>query len=316
MIETPKVSLEAFGKIVDEVSRVVVGLAELKELLGVAILSGGHILIEGANGTAKTTIAKSFALALGGEFKRIQFTPDILPSDITGFNIYDLNGKSRFIPGPIFANVVLADELNLTTPRTQSALLEAMQEGQVTVEGVTHTLPQPFLVIATQLKYGAEVTYPFTEVQADRFMLYAESNYPPGAEEVEILRRIDSLDILQIEPVISPAEVIEFRKAVTKVFVSPEIENYIVRIVNHVRGDEDVSSGAGPRASISLYKGARALAFLQERDFVIPDDVKRLIRPVVEHRIHLNQETDIVGEITPRDIIERAIERVPVPRGV
>jgi MoxR-like ATPase len=299
--------------LLEEVSKIVIGMEDLKELLLVALLSGGHILIEGPAGTAKTTLARTFAQALGGIFKRIQFTPDMLPSDVTGFYLYTPAGESRFIPGPVFANVLLADELNRTTPRTQSALLEAMQEGRVTVEGETYILPQPFVVIATQLRYGAEGTYPLTEVQSDRFVLKAESDYPSPEGERQIIERIDFLERPEVAQIVSPEAVLELRQAVSKVFVSPEVENYIVGLVNKVRHDGDVVGGAGPRASIALYKGARALAFLERRDFVLPDDVKRLALPALRHRVRVRPEAEMDG-ITPEDIIGRALEGVAVPK--
>ncbi len=304
---------EIVEKVREEVSKVVVGLEELKELILVAFLSGGHILIEGPAGTAKTTVAKCFAQALGGEFKRIQFTPDMLPSDVTGFYMHTIEGGSKFVPGAIFANVVLADELNRTTPRTQSALLEAMQEGRVTVEGETHVLPQPFLVIATQLKYGAEGTYPLTEVQADRFILRAESGYPSHEVEKQIIARVDFLENPEVAEVIDPQGVFQLRQAVGDVFVSGEIEDYIIALLSEIRQDGDVLGGVGPRASMSLYRGTRALAFLEHRDFAIPDDVKRLTLPVLWHRVQIRPEAEMDG-ITPRDVIERTLERVAVPK--
>lgn len=305
---------EIIDKVRDEVSKVVVGMKSLKELLLIAVLSGGHIFIEGPTGTAKTTIARMFAQALGGRFKRIQFTPDMLPSDVTGFYVHTLDGSSRFIPGPIFANVVLADELNRTTPRTQSALLEAMQEGQVTVEGETHVLPQPFLVIAAQLKYGAEGTYPLTELRVDRFMLRAESSYPSHEVEKQIIQRVDFLENPEVTQVISsPEEVFQLRQAVSSVFVSGEIEDYIIRVVNQIRYDRDVLGGVSPRATMSLYKGVRAVAFLEHRDFVIPDDVKKLALPILWHRVQVRPEAEMDG-ITPQDIINRALEEVAVPK--
>lgn len=297
----------------DEVNKVVIGMESLKELLVVAAISGGHILIEGPLGTAKTTVARTFAQALGGVFKRIQFTPDMLPSDVTGFYMYTLNGESRFIEGPVFANVLLLDELNRTTPRTQSALLEVMQEGKITIEGVDHILPEPFIVIATQVEHGAEGTYPLTDVQSDRFMLNAESFYPTHEDEKKIIERIDFLEKPEVTQVTDPKTLLDLREAVRNIHVSAEVEDYIVDVVNGVRYSDDVVGGVGPRATISLYKGARALAFLDKREYVIPDDLKRLIVPTLRHRVRLRPEAEMDGVI-PEDIINKVLEEVAVPK--
>ena len=299
--------------LLNEVNKVVIGMENLKELLVVAAISGGHILIEGPLGTAKTTVARTFAQALGGVFKRIQFTPDMLPSDVTGFYMYTLNGESRFIEGPVFANVLLLDELNRTTPRTQSALLEVMQEGKITIEGVDHILPEPFIVIATQVEHGAEGTYPLTDVQSDRFMLNAESFYPTHEDEKKIIERIDFLEKPEVTQVTDPKTLLDLREAVRNIHVSAEVEDYIVDVVNGVRYSDDVVGGVGPRATISLYKGARALAFLDKREYVIPDDLKRLIVPTLRHRVRLRPEAEMDGVI-PEDIINKVFEEVAVPK--
>lgn len=301
------------GRILNELSRVVIGKDEIKEILLVALLSGGHVLIEGLSGTAKTTIARTFAQAIGGEFKRIQFTPDMLPSDVTGFNLYAMDGSPRFMPGPIFANILLADELNRTTPRTQAALLEAMQENQVTIEGKTYPLPPPFMVIASQLPYGAEGTYPLTEVQVDRFMFRVWSGYPSRDEEEQIIEKIDFLERPSVTAVTLPEEALRLQEAAKRVHVSERVTGYITLLVEQVRRDPDVLLGPSPRASIALYKGARAMALLQERDFAIPDDVKRFVLPALEHRIRLKAEAEI-EDITPKIIVERTLGEVPVPK--
>jgi len=301
------------ARILSEVSRVVVGKDDLKEMLLVALLSGGHALIEGLSGTGKTTLARTFAQIIGGEFKRIQFTADMLPADVTGFYAYTLGGEATFNPGPVFANIILADELNRTTPRTQAALLEAMQERQVTIERETHPLPRPFMVVASQLAYGAEGTYPLTEVQADRFMFRLWSGYPDKQEEGGIIDRIDYLDAPDVKSVTNPEAISMLQQAVREVYVSPEVVDYIVTLVGQVRRDPDVLVGPSPRASIALYKGSRALALLEGRDFVLPDDVKRLAAPSMAHRIRLKAEAE-VEDITPMLIIERALEGVPVPK--
>ena len=302
-------------RVLEEVSRVVIGKEGEKEILMVALLSGGHILIEGPLGTAKTTLARTFAQAIGGEFKRVQLTPDMLPADITGFYLYTMEGGSRFVPGPVFANIVLADELNRTTPRTQSALIEAMQEGQVTIERETHPLPRPFMVIASQLPYGSEGTYPLTEVQADRFMLRALSAYPSEVEEREVIERIDYLDRPDVEAVTTPDELLRLQGEVMGVHVSERVRDYIVSLVGRLRYHQDVLWGPSPRASIALYKGSRAAAYLEERDFVLPDDVKRLAEPALAHRMRLRPEAEM-EDVTPEILINKAIEEVPVPKTI
>lgn len=300
-------------RILSEISKVVIGKDDIKEILLVALLCRGHVLIEGLPGSAKTTLAKIFAQAIGGDFKRIQFTPDMLPADITGFYIYTPDGKVRLVRGPIFGNIVLADELNRTTPRTQAAMLEAMQDKQVSIDGNTHPLSAPFMIIAGQVPYGSEGTYPLTDVQTDRFMFRTWSEYLTKEAEAQIIEKIDYLEEPDVKNVVSVEEIFGLQQGVQKVHVSEKIRDYIVTLVDHIRQDSDVSIAPSTRASISFYKGARALALLQERDFAIPDDVKRLALPVLEHRIRLNQEADI-DEITPKDIIVRALEGVPIPK--
>ena len=314
MNEDSKRALSIPAKILSEVSKFVIGKEDIKEILMMALLAGGHVLIEGLPGVAKTTTAKTFAQAIGGEFKRIQLTPDMLPADITGFYIYSPGGNSTLTPGPIFANIVLADELNRTTPRTQAALLEAMQENQVSIDGVTHPLVSPFMVIASQRPYGAEGTYPLTDVQVDRFMLRVWAGYPSTEEEKQVIEKIDSLEHPEIQPTVAPEEILALRQATKEVSVSERVRDYIVALVHHVRQDPDaLAAGPSPRATISLYKGSRAMALLQERDFVIPDDVKRLALPALEHRARVKPEAEMEG-ITPRSLVERALEGVPVPK--
>ena len=300
-------------RIWNEVSKVVIGKDEIKWILVVALLCRGHVLIEGLAGSAKTTLAKTFARVIGGEFKRIQFTPDMLPADVTGFYIYTPDGGSRFVPGPIFGNLILADELNRTTPRTQVGLLEAMQENQVTIEGTTHALPNPFMVIASQVPYGAEGTYPLTSVQADRFMFRAWSGYPEKEVEEQVIERIDFLEQPDVEKVVEVEEVWSLQEAVKGIHVSEKLREYIVALVERTRRDPDVMVGPSPRASIALFKGARAGAFLQVRDFVIPDDVKMLVPVVMEHRMRLRPEAEM-EDSTPGKVIERVLEEVPTPK--
>jgi len=296
-----------------EVSKVVIGKDDVKFILLVGLLCRGHVLIEGLPGTAKTTVARTFSSVIGGDFKRIQFTPDMLPSDITGFYVYTPDGSSKFVPGPIFGNVVLADELNRTTPRTQAGLLEAMQESQVTVEGTTHRLPAPFMVIASQIPYGGEGTYPLTEVQTDRFMFRCWSQYPDRAAEERVIETIDYLEEPDVEKVVEVQEIFDLQQAVKKVHVADAVRDYIVDLVDRTRHDEDIMVGCSPRASIALYKGARASAFLQLRDYVIPDDVKGLAASALVHRIRLTPEAEM-EEIGLDQVVKRILEEVPVPK--
>jgi len=300
-------------RMIDEISKVIVGKKDIIELMVVAFLSEGHVLIEGMPGTAKTTRAKCLAKTIKGTFKRLQFTPDTLPTDVTGFYVYTLKGESVFRPGPIFANIVLVDELNRATPRTQAALIEAMQERQVTIEGTTHTLPRPFMVLASQLPYGFAGTYPLTEVQMDRFMFRLWSEYTSPEEEKEVVSKIDYIEELPIEPVISPNEALKLIEYVKKVRVSEEIVEYAINLVNEIREHSDVILGPSPRASIFLYKGARALAFMDQREYVIPDDVKRLAHPVLDHRIRIKPEAELDG-VKPEEVVEEVLKKVKVPK--
>ncbi|MCW4010276.1 MAG: MoxR family ATPase [Candidatus Bathyarchaeota archaeon] len=301
------------GKILNEVSKVVVGKDEIKGMILISLLSEGHVLIEGLPGTAKTLLAKTFSQVIGGDFKRIQFTPDMLPADVTGFYLYTPDGKSRFMEGPLFANVVLSDELNRTTPRTQAALIEAMQERQVTVEGITQLLPRPFIIIASQLPFGSEGTYPLTEVQADRFMFRVWSDYLSKEDEKQVIARLDYIEEPDVKPVASLNEIVELQEAIRKVHVSDEVGDYVVSLVRLAREDPDILSGPSTRATIALFKGSRAMAFLQGRDYVIPDDVKRLALYVLIHRIRVKPEAEM-EDITPKMVAERVLQSVPVPK--
>lgn len=304
---------DLYERILTELAKVVIGKAEIKEALMLALIAGGHVLIEGLPGTAKTTLAGSFAKIIGGQFKRIQFTPDMMPADITGFYMYSPTDEPRFIEGPIFANIILADELNRTTPRTQSALLEAMQEYQVTIERKTYPLEKPFMVIATQVETGGEGTYPLTDVQMDRFLLRVMSTYSSKEEENQIIANIDRIDEPEIHAVTTPDEIKELQKEVKAVYVSPDIIEYTSSIVAFLRADPDVLSGPSLRASIALYKCSRVLALLDGRDFVIPDDIKHLVPTTTEHRIIVRAEAEM-DEVTPEIVLKRAMERVPVPK--
>jgi MoxR-like ATPase len=312
VINTEKLN-DLYRKIMEEVSKAVIGKEEIKETLMLALIAGGHVLIEGLPGTAKTKLARSFAQAIGGQFKRIQFTPDMMPADITGFYVYSPNGDSRFVEGPIFANIVLADELNRTTPRTQSALLEAMQEYQVTIERESYSLQKPFMVIATQVQSGAEGTYSLTDVQIDRFLLRVESKYSSKSEEKQIISNIDMIDEPDINIVTTPDEIKGLQELAKEVYVSPDIVEYTATIMQYLRADPDVLSGPSIRSSIAIYRCSRVLALIDGRDFVIPDDIKHLLYLTTEHRIRIKPEAEM-DDVTPAMILDRAMEQIPVPK--
>ncbi len=313
MVDTKKVT-DLYQKVVGEVSRAIIGKDDVKQAVMLALIAGGHVLIEGSPGTAKTKLARSFAEAIGGTFKRIQFTPDMMPADVTGFYLYSPSGTSTLVEGPIFANVVLADELNRTTPRTQSALIEAMQEHQVTIERKTYTLELPFMVIATQqVQSGAEGTYPLTDVQVDRFLIRVLSEYPTKEEEKQIISNIDRIDEPQIKVVTSPREVIEVQQLAKQVHVSPDVAEYVATLISTLRTDPDILFGPSTRSSIGLYKCARVMAVFDGRDYVIPDDIKALAYRVVEHRIKIKPEA-AMDDVTARMILDRTLDKVPVPK--
>jgi MoxR-like ATPase len=304
---------ETLSNIIAEVSRVVVGKDEIKELLLVALLSRGHVLIEGTPGTAKTTTARTFAGTIGGVFKRVQGTPDMLPSDILGFYLYRTDGSSTFIPGPIFANVLLADELNRTTPRTQAALLQAMQEQQVTIERETFDLEQPFIVIASQIPFGGPGTSPFSDVQKDRFMLRIWSATSSMEEEDLILKNFDTISEPHIKAVTTPGDIIQLQEKVKEVYVADSIRHYILQIIDKLRHHQDIQAGLSTRAGIALLTGARALAFIHGREFVIPDDVKALLIPALSHRLQMTAEAEM-ADINPESVIKEVVTLVPVPK--
>ena len=301
-------------KISENISRVIVGKYQAIELLLVGLLAEGHVLIEDVPGVAKTLLAKSLAKSIGGSFNRIQFTPDLLPADVTGFNVYDQKtGNFSFHPGPVVTNILLADEINRTIPRTQSSLLECMEERQVTVDGQTHHLPAPFLVMATQNPIELEGTFPLPEAQLDRFLLKIHVGYPDPKEEVLILERFQKADPYQsLEAVAAPGDIsklLEFRR---RIGVSPPIREYITDIVGRTRDHESIQFGASPRASLGLMRAGQALAALRGRDFVLPDDIKYLAHPVLTHRLILAEEERLKGKSTDL-FIERLIDQVPVP---
>ncbi len=302
--------------IIREVSKAIVGKDAVLRRVMIGILAGGHILFEDYPGLAKTLIARCFAQVLGIQFRRIQFTPDLLPSDITGSHIFDRD-RSEFVlaPGPLFANIILSDEINRATPKTQSALLEAMQEGQVSIAGDTRPLPQPFVVIATQNPIEYEGTFPLPEAQLDRFMVRLGVGYPTAEEEAEILqRRLDrKQDDVELSTLSTGEELLAMRRAVEDVLVDPDIERYIVSIAASTRTHQSVLVGVSPRGSLALIKLARGKAALDGRHFVIPDDVKELAADALAHRLILSPEL-WSKRVTDRDIIASVVGSVPVPK--
>jgi MoxR-like ATPase len=301
--------------ILDELERVVVGKRGVLELVLIGMLSRGHILLEDFPGLAKTLIARSFAQVLGMSFNRIQFTPDLLPSDITGSSLYDQREAAfRFRRGPVFTNLLLGDEINRAPPKTQAALLEAMQEGQVSVDEQTYVLEQPFIVIATENPIEYEGTYPLPEAQLDRFMLRAGIGYPQRDEEWEILRRraARATDEVLLEVIVDASELIEMQDSLELVHVSRPIGLYIVDLVAATRSHPDVEVGASPRGALALLKVARGHALMSDRDFITPEDVKAMAEPVLAHRLTLRPEM-WVRKVSGTDVVRSVLERVPAP---
>ncbi len=310
--------MELRDRLVAEVQKAVAGAEGLVDHVLVAILVGGHVLLEGVPGTAKTLLVRTLAKSLGVSFRRVQFTPDMMPSDLTGTMILR-DGELTFRPGPVFANLLLADEINRTPPKTQSALLEAMEERSVTVEGVTNPLTPPFLVAATQNPVEYEGTYPLPEAQLDRFLFKLDVGYPTEEAERRMLwlhhQGFDptDLDRAGIEVVAGPAEIAAAAAAVDRVQVTPDVAEYILQICRHTRGAAAVSLGASPRAAAMLLHAAKAAALLADRDYASPDDVAGLARPLLRHRIMLRPEAELEG-YRPDDVIGATLAAVPVPR--
>jgi MoxR-like ATPase len=301
--------------VLDEVERAVVGKREALELILVGVLSDGHVLLEDYPGLAKTLIARSFARATSLDFSRIQFTPDLMPSDVTGSSVFDQRSTEfTFIPGPIFTNLLLADEINRAPPKTQAALLEAMQERQVTNEGETRALDRPFIVLATQNPIEYEGTYPLPEAQLDRFLLRIGVGYPARDDEIEMLaRRLErGDDEVELRPVVDAATLVEMQRALEHVHVDASIKAYIVDIVTATRDSKRLAVGASPRGSLALLKLSRATAALAGRDFVVPEDVKAVAVPALSHRLTLRPEL-WVQRIRGEDVVAEALETVPTP---
>jgi MoxR-like ATPase len=298
----------------NNVAQVIIGKADVTELLLVALLIEGHVLLEDVPGIGKTTIAKALARSLDFSFARIQFTPDLLPSDVTGINYYNQKRQEfEFRPGPVLSQLLLADEINRATPRTQSSLLEAMQEHQVTVDGQTYPLPRPFLVMATQNPIELEGTFPLPEAQLDRFLMQVQLGYPSETEEDEILLRYQRDDpLVELRPVASTADVLELQRQVTEIHVNTDVRHYILQVVRATREHEAVELGVSPRGTLALFKASQALAALRGRTYVIPSDVQHLCPPILTHRVHINPQVRLRGR-TPPQVVASIVEAVPVP---
>ena len=305
---------QAAAQIKSNIGKVLVGKDDVVELILAAVLSGGHVLIEDVPGIGKTTLARALANSLDCVFKRIQCTPDLLPSDITGIHYYNQQtGAFEFRPGPIIAQVVLADEINRATPRTQSALLEAMGEGQVTVDQTTVQLPAPFLVLATQNPIELEGTFPLPEAQLDRFLLRLNMGYPAESEEEEMLLRFQEADPLrEMKAVTSAQQVAEFQTWVQRVYVDPVLRTYIVRLVQATRDHQDIELGASPRATLGLYRCSQALSAIRGREYVTPDEIKLLAPYALAHRVILKSQARL-RERTSESVILEILEQVEVP---
>jgi len=302
-------------EIVSEMNRFIVGKKEAIEMMLVALISEGHILLEGPPGTAKTLMAKTFAQTIGASFTRIQMTPDTLPADILGTMVYDIKTSTFYLKkGPIFANIILVDELNRAPPKTQAAFLEVMQERQVTIEGRTYQLEKPFLVLATQIPYGGPGTYPLTEVQIDRFAYKVKVTHASPEEEMKILELIDFIESSEARQVASKEQISELIEEAKRVHVSEAVRKYIVDIISELRNNHTLEEGPSTRASIWLMKASRARALIEGRTYTIPDDVKSVAPHVLRHRLHLRRELIEEEEISEDHIIRETLEAIPVPK--
>ena len=309
--------IESFvDTIVENVEQVMVGQRESIKFLMVALLCEGHVLIEDVPGVGKTMLARSIAISLGGQFRRLQCTPDLLPNDVTGVSVFNQkNSQFEFRPGPVFVNILLADEINRATPRTQSSLLEAMQEQQVTVDGSTHKLPRPFLVLATQNPIEYEGTFPLPEAQLDRFLIRITLGYPSAEDEKTLLQNLRrEHPILHLGQVAECAELLDLQKKVWDVHIDDTLQEYIIRLIGRTRSHPDLALGASPRASLSLYKTAQALAGIGGRDHVLPEDIKRMAPIVLPHRLVMRPEAELRGR-TARAVMDEILAETPLDLG-
>ncbi len=302
------------GRVSKNVSKAIIGKKDTLEKLLVALFAGGHVLIEDVPGVGKTTMVRAVAKSIGCSYSRIQFTPDLLPSDITGVTVYNIKlGEFEFKQGPVASNIILADEINRGSPKTQSSLLEAMQEKQVTVDGNTYKLPEPFMVLATQNPIEYEGTFPLPEAQIDRFAIRISMGYPDYTEEKEILNKYSSDNLLdKVEPVTSVQEIIEIRKKAEMIYVDDSVQDYIVKIARATREHKDVYLGCSPRGTLALFNNSRSLAFIRGREYVIPDDVKELVLCTIAHRIILKSEARIQGK-NQDSVLDEIFRSIKVP---
>lgn len=308
---------QAFAaKLIENMEKVIVGKRSAIELAVISLLCQGHLLIEDVPGVGKTVLARSLARSLGCAFSRIQFTPDMLPSDVTGVSVYNqVRAQFEFRPGPIMAQIVLADEINRATPKTQAALLEAMEERQITVDGVTHTLPRPFMVMATQNPIEYEGTFPLPEAQLDRFLVRLRLGYPELEDEMDILERQQYRHpVTELGRVVDEGEILQAQEAIKSVYVSPKIKRYILDLVRQTRSHGEVYLGASPRGSLALYRTGQARAAMDGRDYVLPDDIKTLARPALAHRVILSPAARL-RDLNAEQILGEILARVPVPGG-
>jgi len=302
--------------VIDNVEKVIVGKRPAIEMLLVAMLCEGHVLLEDVPGVGKTMLARSLAISISGQFNRLQCTPDLLPNDVTGVSVYNQReGKFEFRSGPIFVNVLLVDEINRATPRTQSSLLEAMQEQQVTVDGVTYPLPRPFIVLATQNPIEYEGTFPLPEAQLDRFLIRLSIGYPSLADERQLLTHLQrEHPVNKLQPVVAAAKLAELQREVWEIHVDGSLQDYIVKLVSATRSHPDLSLGASPRASLALFKTAQALAAIRGRDHIIPDDIQYLVPAVLTHRLLIAPEAELRGR-TPQGVLLDILENIPLEIG-
>jgi MoxR-like ATPase len=305
---------ERFERLATNVERVIQGKGEVVRLALTCLVADGHLLIEDVPGVGKTMLAKAIARSIDGTWHRIQFTPDLLPSDVTGVSVWNRGtGEFEFRPGGVFANVVLADEVNRASPKTQAALLEAMEERTVTVDAFTHTLERPFMVIATQNPIEYEGTYPLPEAQLDRFLMRIQMGYPDRSAGIDILEAHGAAEpVDDLEPVLTAADIVAMGERVTSVYVAPSLKGYIIDLADGTRRERDLVLGVSPRGALALQRAARAYAAAAGRDYVIPDDLKMLAGSVLEHRLILSPEAQLRGA-SARDVLDSVLERIPVP---